>query len=110
MGDNKWFAGRWHINRMEKWSTDAINLVGQAFIEFDEDDMGRFRFIAVTGFTDCRYSNRDEQPCVEFSWQGHDERDETCGRGWAKISTDGEMIGHLYIHCGEDSGFTASKV
>lgn len=94
---------------MAVWSRDAINLIGQANIIFDDDDMGSFLFIAVRGFMDCRYSKRDRKPFVEFSWQGRDERDETNGRGWATIDPNGQMTGHIFMHCGEDSSFSAER-
>ena len=76
---------------------------------FDEDYMGSFLFIAVRGFMDCRYSQHEEKPLVEFSWQGRDERDDAVGRGWAIIGDDGSINGHIYIHCGEDSSFKAGR-
>ena len=103
------FSGYWRITEMAVWSKDAIDLVGSAHIIFDDDGMGRFQFIAVTGFTDCRYSERDGKPLVEFSWQGKDERDDTYGRGWAVIEGDGKLYGHMFIHCSEDSSFVAER-
>ncbi len=69
----------------------------------------RVDFMAVVGFTDCRFSERDGKPCVEFSWQGHDDSDDTCGRGWAIIKDDGKMHGRIFIHCGDDSTFNAKR-
>ena len=106
----KKFEGVWHILEMDVWSVDSINLLGQANITFDDDEMGSFKFIAVVGFMDCRFSERNGKPFVEFSWQGRDERDDVCGRGWASIKDDGKMIGHIFIHCGEDSAFAAKPV
>jgi hypothetical protein len=107
---NDRFSGYWRITEMAVWSKDAIDLVGPAHIIFDDEDgMGRFRFIAVTGFTDCRYSERNGNPLVEFSWQGSDEGDEAYGRGWAIIESDGKLRGHIFIHCGEDSSFVAEQ-
>ncbi len=61
--------------------------------------------LAVEGFIDCRYSARE--PLVEFSWQGHDDGDDACGRGWAIVETDGKLRGRIFIHRGDDSGFIA---
>jgi hypothetical protein len=41
--------------------------------------------------------DRDGPPRVEFSWQGDDEGDEVCGRGWAALSDDGPLDGHLIL-------------
>ncbi len=48
-------AGSWRIVEIELWDRDAIDLVGPAFIELNADGTGRFRFVAVEGFLDCRY-------------------------------------------------------
>src|SRR5436190_934660 len=52
---------------------------------------------------------RNGATCAEFSWQGFDDADETCGRGWATIGTDGRLLGHIFIHQGDDSGFTCER-
>ena len=103
------FEGAWNIKEMEKWDQRAINLVSQAEISFDYDGTGDFIFIAVKGFTDCRYSENKGKPFVEFSWQGRDERDDANGRGWAIINGQNELEGHIFIHCGEDSSFKAYR-
>jgi hypothetical protein len=106
---DKQFLGTWFIEEMEVWDKDAIDLLGPANIAFDDDELGSFQFIAVVGFTDCRFSEREGKPFVEFSWQGNDDSDEACGRGWAEISDDGKLRGRIFIHCGDDSAFTAKR-
>jgi len=49
--------------------------MGPAFIEFQADQTGSFRFIAVEGWMDCAHGRRDGRPCVEFSWDGDDDGD-----------------------------------
>jgi hypothetical protein len=44
-------------------------------------------------------------PVAEFSWEGDDEGDQRSGRGWAALRTAGGLVGHVYIHGGDDSGF-----
>lgn len=66
---------------MELWDQEPIDLVGPAFIDFDHDKAGRFRFIAVDGYMNCRYGDRDRRPVVDFTWEGHDECDPADGRG-----------------------------
>ncbi|MGH3797642.1 MAG: hypothetical protein ACRDSP_22455 [Pseudonocardiaceae bacterium] len=39
---------------------------------------------------------------MEFSWQGEDEGDDVCGRGWAALQGDGTLDRHLFFHLGED--------
>ena len=103
------FTGSWRITDMEMWDADARDLLGPAYIEFGRDGDGEFRFIAVTGWMDCRYGIRDGKALVEFSWQGKDERDETMGRGWAVLEDPDLISGRIYIHMGDDSAFTAIR-
>ena len=42
-------VGRWQITESELWDSDALNLVASAFIEFEQDGLGSFGFIAVQG-------------------------------------------------------------
>ena len=100
-------AGSWRIVEMDLWDRDAIDLVGPAFIELNADGTGRFRFIAVEGYLDCRYAERGDLPKVEFTWEGNDEGDHASGRGWAQLETDGSLRGHIFFHAGDDSGFRA---
>jgi hypothetical protein len=65
--------GRWRIVELDLWDREAIDLLGPAFIEFHPDRTGRFRFIAVEGYLDCRDTKRDRQPAVEFTWDGDDD-------------------------------------
>lgn len=99
--------GRWRIVKMDMWDRDAIDLVEPGFIEFTNDGTGEFGFIAVRGWMDCRSTKRDDRSCVEFSWDGHDEGDQVSGRGWAALTPDGTVEGHLFIHMGDDSRFQA---
>ena len=108
--NGKPFEGAWRIVEMEGWDDESLNLLGHANITFDDDGMGSFQFVAVVGFTDCRFSVRDKKPLVDFSWQGHDDSDDACGRGWATIEDDGKLLGHIFIHCGEDSTFNAQRI
>lgn len=101
-------VGTWRIVEMEVWDRDALNLVEPAHIEFEPDGMGSLVFIAVMAGIDYRLVSRDGQPAVEFSWEGVSEGDQISGRAWANIAGD-EMRGHLFIHAGDDSPFTARR-
>lgn len=100
-------VGRWRIVEMDLWDREAIDLVEPGFIEFDKDRTGRFGFIAVQGWMDCHDAERDGRPCVEFTWDGHDEGDQVSGRGWAVLEQERSLRGHIYFHLGDDSGFRA---
>jgi hypothetical protein len=107
-GSVKGLTGRWRIVEMDNWDRDAINLVAPGFIEFAKKGTGEFGFIAVRGWLDCRWSERNGRPFVEFSWEGVDEGDQVNGRGWAVVAEDGGLIGHLFFHLGDESGFRAT--
>jgi hypothetical protein len=101
------FKGRWQIKEMDLWDKDAIDLVEPGFIAFNGEE-GEMRFIAVHAWLDVRYGARDGVPIAEFSWEGVDEGDRRSGRGWAMLGTNGRLIGHIFIHNGDDSGFACS--
>ncbi|MBA2281341.1 MAG: hypothetical protein M3527_02280 [Actinomycetota bacterium] len=94
---------------MELWDQDAIDLLDPAFIEIGPGNHGSFRFIAVEGWMDVRSVERDGAPAIEFSWDGNDECDHANGRGWAALSSDGSLMGRIYIHGGDDSSFRAVR-
>src|SRR4051812_7716488 len=94
---------------MELWDAAAVDLVEPAFIEFDEGSRGRFRFVAVEGWMDCREVPRNGRAGVEFSWAGVDEGDEVSGRGWAALTEAGEVEGRVFFHDGDDSWFRAVR-
>ena len=47
-------------------------------------------------------------PCAEFSWEGFDDGTAASGRGWA-LGGAGRLVGHIFIHKGDDSGFVAER-
>ena len=103
------FLGSWRIVEMELWELEDIDMLGRGYIRFNRDGTGEFRFIAVQGGMDCRVTERDGGPVVEFSWAGYGEMDPTCGRGWAKLDADDRLRGRLFFHLGDDSAFTATR-
>ncbi|WP_456777436.1 hypothetical protein [Bradyrhizobium sp. USDA 3315] len=88
---------------------DFLDLVGEAHLTFRGKSDGEIAFGALKGFLDARYGTRDGSACAEFSWEGHDENDPSCGRGWAMIGTAGRLVGHFYIHNGDDSAFVCER-
>jgi hypothetical protein len=85
----KVFAGRWRIVEMDNWDNDFLDLVEQAHLTFKGQADGEIAFGALKAFLDVRYGARDGSACAEFSWQGHDENDPACGRGWVMLGTAG---------------------
>jgi hypothetical protein len=99
------FAGRWRIVDMDTWSDDVLDVGGEAHISFTGAKDGEIAFVAVTAFLDVRYGTRDGIATAEFTFEGLDEGDRISGRGWASLGTAERLVGHVYIHKGEDSGF-----
>lgn len=102
------FVGNWRILEMEVWDNDYLDLVVPAFIEFDREQMGQFQFGTVRGWLDCRFEERNGVQRVDFSWEGENDNDPGCGRGWAALQGD-RLEGRLYIHRGDDSAFVALR-
>ncbi len=102
------FTGRWWITDMELWDAEARDLMGPAYLEFDLEGTGAFRFVAVSASMDCRVGMRDGKPLVEFSWHGYEDTEVT-GRGWGVIEGDRLLKGRMYIHLGDDSSFVAQR-
>lgn len=94
---------------MDLWDRDAIDLLGPAFIDINADGTGAFRFIAVEGHLDCRFTQLCEDRAVEFLRDGDDEGDPVSGRGLANFSPDGSLHGHLFFHMRDDSGLRATR-
>jgi hypothetical protein len=94
---------------MDGWSNDVLDLGEKAHLTFEGTSGGEIAFVAVKGFLDVRYGSRDGATYAEFSWQGFDDADETCGRGWATIGKDDRLVGHIFIHQGDDSDFICER-
>jgi hypothetical protein len=105
----KTVAGRWRIVEMDNWENDFLDLVEEAPLSFKGTADGEIAFGALKGFLDVRYGARDGSACAEFSWEGQDENDPACGRGWAAIGTAGRLVGHFYIRNGDDSAFVCER-
>lgn len=100
------FNGRWRITWMETWPQDYVDLVEPGYVRFTGTE-GEFMFGAVRGWLDVRYSEVERR--VDFSWQGDDEGDECCGRGWFVLGDGGKAEGRLFIHMGDESAVHLSK-
>ena len=70
---------------MELWERDDIDMLRPGYIPFNRNGTGEFHFLAVEGERDCAVGMRDSRPTVEFSCSGHEEMDQSCGRGWAVL-------------------------
>jgi len=99
------FVGRWRIASTEVW--DELDLIGPAFIEFDSRNGGMFQLVAFSGDIDYRISTERNEAIIEWSWLGDDGGEEAGGRGWAVRDGD-NLVGHFYLHHGDDSAFVAT--
>ena len=102
------YLGKWGIREMEVWEKDFIDLVVPGYCTFDDEGLGKFQFGAVEGYIDYRIESWGDLERLEFTWEGTDEMDPVCGRGWAVIKGD-ELHGRLYFYLGDDSGFVCGK-
>jgi hypothetical protein len=101
------FAGRWRIAEMEE--CEDLDLLEPAHITFTGRDGGELVVLAIEANLNVRYGSRDGAACAEFSWEGLDDGSPTSGRGWAVLGTAGRLVGHIFIHKGDDSGFVAER-
>ena len=105
----KKFIGKWRIIEMDQWGQDFINADVQGYITFSNKGIGEFQFGYVYGYIDYRPSKLAAGDSIEFSWEGNDEMDPALGRGTATIQK-GELVGCIYFHQGDESGFKAVRV
>ena len=94
---------------MDVWDNDDLKLIEPAYIPFEGANDGSFVFGAVKGWLDVRYGSRDGSACAEFSWEGYNDADPACGRGWVTLGTAGRLVGHIFIHNSDESTFVAEK-
>ena len=98
------FQGRWRIAETDLWDDEALDLVEPASLTV-AGEAGDLRLAAIDADLDIRYDARNGSPIAEFSFAGFDENDQVTGRGWLQPGTAGRLVGHLYFHQGDDSGF-----
>jgi len=100
--------GRWNIVSMTEWDVEYLHEETQAFIEFSSKDEGKFQFGYVRGQMDCRATERNGNPAIEFTWDGNDETEHIFGRGWAVLEGD-QLEGMIFFHFSEQSDFNAQR-
>jgi hypothetical protein len=88
---------------------EDLDLLEPAHITFIGKDSGKLAFAAVEAELDVRYGSRDGSACAEFSWEGIDDNTHASGRGWAALGTAGRLVGHIFIHNGDDASFVALR-
>jgi hypothetical protein len=101
--------GRYRIIEMPDFDEEYVDAEEKAFIQFDPDESGEFHFGLVHGGIDCRKTERDGKPAVEWTWDGNDEHHPAMGRGWAVLQGDGMLEGRIFFHGSDDHAFRAKK-
>jgi hypothetical protein len=101
--------GTWRLVETEMWDVDALDPLESAHLTFGPRGLGELQLIAIDAVVDYRASERDGMPFVEFSWAGYDDSDPASGRGWARLELAGALKCRLFIHQGDESGFTAYR-
>src|SRR6266487_4410106 len=97
--------GKWRIIEMALWDRDYLDMIEPAYIQFQRNGLGEFKFGCVVGGLDCTlYTD-----AAEFTWQGHDEMDPASGDGWAELDNDGTINGEISFHLADESTFKARK-
>src|SRR5215469_18076915 len=103
----KAFRRKWWIIEMKTWPAEFRDLIEPAHITFLGRGTGEMTFCALHAWLDTRYSLREGKPYAEFSWQGEDDGEPTCGRGWAILEVPERIAGSVFIHLGDESTFVA---
>ena len=103
------FRGRWRITSMTEWDQDFVDAEVPGYINFANDGLGDFQFGYVRCDIDWRETERDDEPAVEFSFEGMDEMTPCSGHGWATLD-DCRLDGMICFHRGDESGFAAMRL
>ena len=97
---------------MGVWDQDYVDLVIPGFIEFDNVDgehiTGGFQFGTVSGGLHAQVREIGDESFIEWSWEGRNDNDPGCGRGWANLVGD-DLVGRIHIHLSDNSAFTAKR-
>ena len=102
------FVGKWRIIHMEVWSQDSVDLMVDGYFEFFTNGQGQFAFCAVEGNMDIVVNTRI--PELEFSWESTDDYDHVSGRGKIEFKTPFKGEGILWIHNGDSSTFSITRM
>jgi len=104
-------VGYWRIQWMELWSQENVETLGPAFLRLNRDGTGEVSFLCVEGWLDCEPTQRDGMPAADFSWEGSDDGDTRCGRGWFRLTeVKDAIVGRFFFHRGDNSAFRAHRV
>ncbi len=93
--------GLWSIESMNMWSKEYIDCNEPGYFQILADGTGDFVFGAVSANVDGGYCKETKR--FEFSWEGMNDRDPVCGRGWFRLQSINKSSGKIFIHMGDES-------
>src|SRR5258708_16594080 len=97
--------GKWRIIEMGLWDNDYLDMVEPAYIQFQPNGLGEFKFASAVAGLHCTLF----ADAADFTWQGSDEMDPVSGDGWAELDDDGTINGEISFHLGDESTFKARR-
>ena len=97
--------GKWRIFEADDYAARDLDLVEPAFIQFNADGAGQFKFICVDGAMECGYSANG----ADFDWVGVDEMDEVSGSGHADLGEAGILTITISRFKGHEATFSARR-
>ncbi|MFM8454657.1 MAG: hypothetical protein ACKOAD_06875 [Gammaproteobacteria bacterium] len=100
------FHGIWRISEVQGMDLDELDNRGEALIRFLSENHGDFVFAFLEGDIDYRLGKRSGHDVLEFSWQGTNDGNEACGRGWVTLKQE-NLVGKFFIHQGRDYSLVA---
>jgi hypothetical protein len=104
----KIFVGKWRITELDGYDADYVDLSGPAMLDISTRGNGNMNFGAVEAMLDCKTDELDER-ILRFSFEGEDEGDSICGRGYCLADED-QMVGRIFRHLGDELSFKAKRV
>ena len=104
----KRFVGSWRITELQGYDSAYVDLCGPAKVKITTRGWGSVSFGAIEAEIDCKTDDLDDR-VLRFSFEGGDEGDSICGRGYCVVDGD-QMTGRFFRHLGDEFGFKASRL
>jgi hypothetical protein len=104
----KIFVGKWRITELEGFDAGYVDLCGPGMLDISTRGHGYMNFGAIEIMLDCKTDDLDER-VLRFSYEGQDEGDSICGRGYCLLDGD-QMTGRIFRHLGDEFRFKAKRM
>jgi hypothetical protein len=101
--------GVWRVVEFGQWGRCDLDDTTQIVFLIPPNGLGETNFLGSGMDLDCRFSEREGRPTVEFTFEGFDERSLTSGRGFAILEDPDTLKGRVFIHQGDEAGFVAHR-